>query len=301
MRDMTTSTPARPRPTAASPPAPPGPAGDARPRATPRRERGGRRAWIVALSISAGFHLLVLLFSPLFIRVGAPPGEDGAAPDSFAQQAIQMIDPALIPSVSPPAAPTGAEPEAPAAMPTDAVRTEPARTVERDLPSRTVPRAAQPGTGGESVAPGDNPLRPGLRDPRLWVPSRELPPEREPTQEELHARYMAQLEARIDRWNDSVAGETDRARRATDWTVRDKDGGRWGISPDGIHLGGVTLPPMTFPPGGGDPDKRARWEEQERARREIDRQQADTERRRVREERARATRQRKDAERPGGT
>lgn len=273
---------------------------DARPRARSRRERTDRQAWIGALVVSAGFHLLVLLFSPLFIRVGPPPGDEGAAPDRFARQAIQMIDPALTPTIATPATASRAEPESPAATP-DAVPDDPARTRARDVAPRAVPRAAQPAAGGEGAAPGDNPLRPGLRDPRLWVPSRELPAERELTQEELHARYMAQLETRIDRWNDSVAGEADRARRATDWTVRDKDGGRWGVSPEGIHLGGVTLPPMTFPPGGGDPDKRAKWEEQERARKEIDRQEADGERRRVREERTRATRERKDAERRPGT
>jgi hypothetical protein len=117
------------------------------------------------------------------------------------------------------------------------------------------------------------------------------------TPEELHARYMAQLEARIRAWNDSVAGNAERARRATDWTVRDGSGGRWGVSPEGIHLGGVTLPPVTFPTGGSDPDHRARAEERERTRREIDRQEADTERRRAQQEAARQTRERRDAER----
>jgi len=158
-----------------------------------------------------------------------------------------------------------------------------------------------PGTPGTPADRADAPvtgapLQPGIRDRRLWITPRTAP-DREPTQEELHTEYMAGLERRLGSYNDSVAAESDRARRATDWTVRDSEGRRWGVSPEGVHLGGITLPPVEFPPGGGDPDRRRRAEEEQQTREALDRQEADAERRRVREERIRATRERRDAER----
>ena len=43
-------------------------------------------------------------------------------------------------------------------------------------------------------------------------------------------------------------------RRARDWTF-ERDGERWGISPDGIHLGDVTIPlPIGDLDGDGYPD-----------------------------------------------
>jgi hypothetical protein len=284
-----------------APPAPPRAAAEpqraARPRtrigARPARERYDGRVWRWALVASVALHLLVLLLSPGFVRVGAPPGDEADLVRPPGGTPLVQLPPVALPPVA--VAPTPAEvaPDAePLPVPPSSGRVAP--------PATTAPVAPTPrGPAAEGPAPADNPLRPGLRDPRLWVAPRELPPEREPTHEELHARYMAQLEARLNALNDSIAGDAERARRATDWTVTDKSGRRWGISPEGIHLGGVTLPPMTFPPGGGDPDKRRQAEEQERTRSEIDRQQADQERRRILEERARATRERRDAERRG--
>jgi hypothetical protein len=267
------------------------------PSSVARHERRERRVWRWALATSVLAHLLVLLLSPIFLRVGLPPGDLDSADDAQRTRGMQMVDLAGAPdrpSMPIPVPVEGLDPDQPTAF--DRVD----RIVPR-TPRPAEPAPVGPGAAAPAPAPGASerqggPLQPGMRDPRLWIPPREVP-RREPTQEELHAEYMASLEARLRTWNDSVAGEADRARRATDWTVRDGQGGRWGVSPEGIHLGGVTLPPATFPPGGGDPDKRARAEEQERARRDLDRQQADQERRRVRDERIRATRERSDRER----
>src|SRR5262245_48951252 len=59
----------------------------------------------------------------------------------------------------------------------------------------------------------------------------------------------------IKEYNDSVAAVLAAAERATDWTVKDKDGKRWGVSPGKLHLGDITLPlPLAFqtPPGRRD-------------------------------------------------
>jgi hypothetical protein len=261
-------------------------------------EARARRVWRWSLAVSILLHVLVLVVSPLFLRIGTPPGEGEQVADASDFSGMRMIDPALLPDYTP-ALPPATAPATPDVAGADAPATPTQPEAWRVAP-RTGGAAARPEAsptpreGGTGAA--DNPLRPGLRDPRLWVAPREVE-KMEPSQAELHAEYMANLEARLRAWNDSVGHEADRQRRATDWTVRDKNGGRWGVSPDGIHLGGVTLPPATFPPGGGDPDKRARAEQQERDRRDIDRQQADTDRRRQQAEAIRATRERRDAER----
>jgi hypothetical protein len=62
----------------------------------------------------------------------------------------------------------------------------------------------------------------------------------------------ARLAARMNAYNDSVAAEAGARERSTDWTVADGEGGKWGVSPGKVHLGGITLPlPVAFstPPG----------------------------------------------------
>jgi hypothetical protein len=293
---MSTSTLApRRRSTGPAPPQP-APRRAARRSAPPRHHSSEPKVWRWAIVVSVLLHVLVLALSPVFIRVGLPPGDPDAASDGSAG-GLRMVDPALLPDAPQVAATTPVE----TPVIDDAARISPTR--DRPPAREVPPRPGAPGrpdaaprTGEGAADARDNPLRPGLRDPRLWIAPREVP-KHEPSQEELHAEYMAGLEARLGTWNDSIAGEADRARRAADWTVRDKSGRRWGVSPDGIHLGDVTLPPTTFIPGGGDPDKRARGEQEERTRGEIDRQQADTDRRRAQEESIRATRERRDEER----
>jgi hypothetical protein len=260
-----------------------------------------RRVWGWSLAVSVAFHVIVFLLSPLVLRVGAPPGDGEQIAEARQDAGMRMIDPASLPAytpVTPPlpmtVTPRSALPD-PAAAPTQREAWQPPT---RGTPGAPRPEGAPARREGQAGA-ADNPLRPGLRDPRLWVQPRDV--ERiEPSHEELHAEYMAGFERRLRGWNDSIAAEGDRARRATDWTTRDRNGGRWGLSPEGVHLGGITIPSEGFVPGGGDPDKRARAEQQERDRRAIDRQQADSERRRAQEDQIRATRERRNNERSGG-
>jgi hypothetical protein len=84
-----------------------------------------------------------------------------------------------------------------------------------------------------------------------------------------------------------------------DWTVRDKDGGRWGVSPEGIHLGSFTLPlnNQFVPPAGRRDEINAlirNWNE-------IQAQRSQAEIRAQIEERAKAIRERKEAERKDTT
>src|SRR5690606_22003545 len=92
--------------------------------------------------------------------------------------------------------------------------------------------------------------------------------------------------------NDSLAAESEAARRATDWTFTDKDGRKWGFSPGKVHLGGVTLPlPINL---SAPPDKAREAREQASKAGEIDRQADRARIRRTFEEQVKATREERD-------
>jgi hypothetical protein len=100
-----------------------------------------------------------------------------------------------------------------------------------------------------------------------------------------------------------MAAEAARAAGALDWTVKDRNGGRWGVSPGAIHLGGITLPlPIQFspPPGRRDEmvERSRRWSEGEAQRALFDVQASFEDR--VRAVRERADAQRDSARRSGG-
>lgn len=117
--------------------------------------------------------------------------------------------------------------------------------------------------GPETVEPSDDGgaggggtladrLRPRTIDPRLsGSATYTLPPDATPA-----AAVRARIASSLDAYNDSVAVETEARRKALDWTIKTKDGKRWGIGPDGkIHLGDITIPvPVAFstPPGRRD-------------------------------------------------
>lgn len=280
---MSTSGLARPpraaRPRVHLPPTPP-------PRFQPPRPRNSFErvlAWSILVSVVA--HLLVLLLSPLFVRVDVPPGATASAPvqpsEAFGLEAIVAI-------------PSENAPEQPVA------RDEP---VQRPpTPPRSLPRAQTPTPSAvptPSAAPGDQPrrsandaLRPGYRDARLYVVPNQFP-ELEKTEHEV---YMEHLQARIDALNDSMMVASNRERRTSDWTYTDKDGDKWGLSPDGLHLGGVTIPRAVLPLPGATGDNTQIMEERERQRQrdEIQRQEEDRERTETQNERIEETRRARD-------
>lgn len=231
-----------------------------------------------AMGAAVVLHLLALLLSPFVLRLGAPPG-DGAA--EAPRQPAQVMR-AIVPFPATPESDAAPSPEA--ATPLQPLPTERQATTSEPRPTAAPPADAPPPASGPTPAEAPStaeahPLQPGQRDSRLWVAPRELPDPPEPTD---HERYMAHLKARIDQLNDSTAAEAERQRRATDWTFTDKNGKRWGISPDGIHLGDVTLPPVV---PHGDRDQELERRERQRQWEEIRGQEAERERRRIREER----------------
>lgn len=109
------------------------------------------------------------------------------------------------------------------------------------------------GRGGAGLSAAER-LSRGYGDPRLLMPVDRLPPEEVTEAEWLRLRLANRLEI----YNDSIAAEAEAKLRATDWTVKDKNGGRWGVSPGQIHLGNRTLPlPFGFSPSPGRRDEMA--------------------------------------------
>jgi hypothetical protein len=70
------------------------------------------------------------------------------------------------------------------------------------------------------------------------------------------AEALAPLYGQLNLYNDSALAAAIAAARATDWTVTDANGGRWGVTPGQIHLGKITLPlPFAFSPPPGRRDE----------------------------------------------
>jgi len=192
---------------------------------TRQRSRRYRIAVSSGLILSVLLHILVVRLSPLLVRYL----EDDAGiyrvprPIIVEPRGMQAIEIRI----------------------TEAPPVEPERTPEPE----PEPQAVEPEPeGAESSLTGAERLRPRVGDWRLWVVpalARRLDRTPEERNQELEARLHALLEA----YDDSIAAEFARAAESMDWTVGE-EGNKWGVSPQGLHLGPVTLPlPFYIGPG----------------------------------------------------
>jgi hypothetical protein len=223
-----------------------------------------------ALAISIAVHVVILLISPLFIRMGDTPGDpvaDAAADGMRTAGELTAIIP--IPTEG---ADVGDMPPAMAEQSPPSIAPAPtARNPGAPLADSPTGRPDAPARPTESGA-GDA-LRPGYSDPRLYVNPEAIPLAPDKTR---HERYMEHLAARIEALNDSVYG----GGPNTDWTFEDAEGRRWGLAEDGLHLGGVRIPRFLLPLPGATGTNQTLEEQRERQRQrdEIRRQEADRDR-----------------------
>lgn len=95
---------------------------------------------------------------------------------------------------------------------------------------------------GESTADLTNAerLQPQEGDERLWqeVPDDQLP---EYLASNPYAAYEGEIRARLSMMLDSLNLSEAQRRRAMEW-LSGEAGSEWGVSEDGIHLGGVVIP-----------------------------------------------------------
>ena len=256
-------------------------------RTGPRAGRGAKGArgssrpsgkvLLTSLGISALLHVLVLMLYPLG---RAAPSVGVGAPLPAAPRPERGIEVVRIVESETPEPGTPEDPEALEEAAAPGVAAE-------------APLIAEPAVPPSLVGPGETRaerVRPRLRDRRLWGPP--FRPERH----ELTPEQRAELElaGRLEAYNDSVAAAEAAAAAATDWTVRDGQGRRWGISPGQLHLGDVTIPLPALEWAGGDRQRTAQriWEWEE-----IQRQGAQTVVRDSWKERSEAMRARRDAQR----
>ncbi len=220
------------------------------------RERAGRLTLWAGLGASALLHLS-LIWSVGGVRLDSLPFalplvETIPAPDALVVVEIAEVlfeadpeDPR--PEPVPPQAQEELEPE-PESPELEVVDIAP----EEGEPLPGAPGVDVPGRPDEP-AEGErvtNASRLTLRysDPRLWFDPRD--PMLFGDRLARFARADSAVRAILRDWLDSLRLTDDERRRAMDWTF-EKDGKRWGISPEGIHLGDITIPiPINFAPSG---------------------------------------------------
>jgi hypothetical protein len=267
------------------------------------RPERDRRSVGIAVAGALVLHLLallaLLLAGPLGGPIVFPSGSAGLPRETIVTLLLPGIDvsgagragpsaPVATPAPTPLVAPTGV----PARVPAPPAR--PAAGPQQGAGGAAGPGEAGAGQAGGAGAAGGGGtaaerLRPSSWDRRLW----ETPDELIPAQSDQD-RVADRVRRRTDAVSDSAAAVADAARKATNWTIKDRNGGEWGITPGKLHLGSITLPlPVYFgtPPGRRDDAEReqANWEE-------IQRSAAQAEVRHTFDERVKAIRARKDAE-----
>lgn len=249
------------------------------------------------LLVSVLLHLLVI-WSTRAVRVPpspfvSPPVETVPAPEGLVVVDVAVTEPEREPppEATPTAEPLEAGPE-PEPREIEVVDVEPGEA-EEDLPGApgvAEPEAPAAPREGDRLTNAER-LIPRFSDPRIWF---------DPSHPRLlgdrlvrFARADSAVRAILRHWLDSLALSEEQMRRALDWTY-EEDGKRWGISPEGLHLGDITIPiPFQLMPTG---PRRRELEQALRDLEEIQLQNLREDLERIAEERRRAMRERSEEE-----
>lgn len=257
------------------------------------RDRRYRRAFRVALLISVLAHALLIWVTggvdvPPSPYVTIPP-RTIPAPEGLVVVDVDVaeLEEALPDEPRPePVAPEVEEPEE-----TPLVEVEPAPAEELpgapELEPAGEPEVAEP---LEDLTNAER-LIPRYSDGRLWFDPRHASLVGERLAR--FARADSAVRAILRDWLDSLRLSDEQRRRALDWTY-EKDGKRWGISPEGLHLGDITIPiPFQLMPSG---PRRRELERAIRDLQEIQLQNLREDLERIRDERREAMRERAEEE-----
>lgn len=196
---------------------------------SPRSGRARDRRWgfWVGLAVSLGLHLALALFM-VTGRAGfrlAPPERTPAPEPPRWEDALRVVPVPPLARRLPQVEPT------PEPSPTE----EPG-----DLPAEgKVPEPGEAPPGAEEGLTNAERLTPRIGDPRLWsrLPVDSLAPG-------LVGPYdRAELALRrlLKTYLDSLALSEEQRREAREWVFGEGDE-KWGISPEGLHLGDTTIP-----------------------------------------------------------
>ncbi|MDX1393751.1 MAG: hypothetical protein R3195_05150 [Gemmatimonadota bacterium] len=260
-----------------------------------RESRESRQRRIVAISflLSVILHGLILWGTA---RVGIepspyalPPVETTPAPEGLVVVEIGPTPPAE-------------EIEDPRPEPVPPTTDAPARELEvvnleeADIPGAPDQAVADDPEGApvaaeEAGMTNADRLRTRFVDARIWFDPRD--PFLFGERLERFARADSAVRAILRDWLDSLQLDAVERQRAMDWTF-EKDGERWGISPQGLHLGDITIPiPFGFAPTG---PRRREFEQAIRDLTEIQWQNLRADVEEVAEERRRAMEERRQEE-----
>ncbi|MEX0890956.1 MAG: hypothetical protein WEB88_02220 [Gemmatimonadota bacterium] len=211
----------------------------ARAATTPGRSTGGRRSsrgpLLVGLCVSVALHVLAFLV----LRFDAPamgtPATAPAPESAWSTQASRVVNLRILASDIPPTIhPERPTPRLDLTLPAFA----PPTRVEPGAAPAPAPAPTRVRSAGERLAASAEAARlsaPPLRMVDPHAPLRTMEDE------------VAELAYKLGIYNDSLVADWERKAAATDWTIRDADGGRWGVSPGKLHLGSLTLPlPIGF-------------------------------------------------------
>lgn len=249
------------------------------------RERGYRRAILAGLVVSAVLHVavLVLLSGELELPRMTYQGAPRPAPSMEGLELVRIQPPERVPARVPPEQPRP-EPEPEPEPP------EPeAEEREREEAGQPTPVPSEEAEAEEEGMTNAEKLSPKEGDSRVW---------REFWDEDLEGRYLggsaradSAIRAILGKYLDSLRLAKEAYRNARDWTVGEGDE-RWGVSPDGIHLGDITIPipvGQLFQPTG---PRRRQLERELRELRQIQRQERLGDVQKTREERIEEMRER---------
>ncbi|WP_420634604.1 hypothetical protein [Candidatus Palauibacter sp.] len=231
----------------------------------PRRERERIQRRTVAAGFAASIlvHVLFVVFAGR-IRVEAlplrlPPVETVPAPNALVVVEIappELEDTPEDPRPEPVPPPEETPPEPEPVEPEEEEEEEPEEVEEGDplpgAPGLILPGRPTPAEEGEGRSNASR-LKLRYSDARLWFDPQS--PRLIGERLVQFARADSAVRAILRDWLDSLTLDQELWQRAMDWTV-ERDGKRWGFSPEGIHLGDVMIPiPIGFAPTG--PQRRA--------------------------------------------
>jgi hypothetical protein len=203
------------------------------------RIRGRSRA---SLLVSLGVHLAVavalinIVFRYDIGSVGVVDRPDRATPEQ-----LRYVRVVPEPSAGGPATATR-----PAPGPTATRRLRPPTRVPVGIPQPSSAAVAAPGIEdraggagrGTDVTPATG-VQPAYTDPRLWPPPGPFTPLPKTTAERTDSAVKAAFGIFMDSMQ---TAEANKGRAPGDWTIKDKNGGKWGWDEKGIRLGRVTIP-----------------------------------------------------------
>ena len=200
------------------------------------RRRGYSRAVRVGLAISFVAHLFVLFVIGRSLRIDAPDTRPTAAETLRLQGPVAMN----VGEVLPPSETEEDDETAPDAEERPADR--PDERTPAAAPVRPVPGApdADAEADDDGFLTNAEKLQPKEGDERLY-PEYERDQIPEYLAENPYARYEGEIRARLSMMLDSLNLSERQRREALEWLTGD-EGEEWGVSEEGIHLGGIVIP-----------------------------------------------------------